>query len=95
MYARLNAIYGWTWLDENGIPGPFILENIEQYHGMITGYNTDGRKATRPATEFDALSHDGVTWHPVKDLLSQVPREGRSGRVRTRDVHLPAPGLGD
>lgn len=89
MYARLNPLYGWTYPMEDGSPGPFILVDIECYHGMITGYAPNGRKAARPATEFDALSHDGQDWHPTKEMLSLVPKESR-GKVRTTDLPLPS-----
>jgi hypothetical protein len=88
MYARLNLLYGWTWPAEDGSPGPFILDEIERYKGMICGFTPDGRKCTRPLMEFDALSQDGITWQPTKTLFSQVPLESYT-RVRTRDLPLP------
>lgn len=87
MYGRLNRVYGWAWKYEDGTLGPFVLFNLEQYAGMFVGYTPDGRRCCRPRTEFEALSHDGETWYPTPELLSQVPQESRS--VRTNDVPLP------
>lgn len=95
MYARLNVTYGWVWQNEDGTLGPFVIHTIEQYHGMITGFTKDGRKACRPATEFDALSYNGRDWFPTKELLRQVPQESRNGKVRIRDVLLPVDSAND
>ena len=88
MYGRLNRTYGWVWQNDDGTLGPFILEDVERYAGMLTGFTPDGRKCARPLSEFEALSVNGEEWHPTADLLSQVPREGTS-RVRVRDLSLP------
>lgn len=88
MYGRLNAAYGWTWKYDDDTIGPFILEDVEQYAGMMTGFTPDGRKCARPRSEFEALSFDGHEWHPTADLLAQVPQETQS-RVRIRDLRLP------
>jgi hypothetical protein len=88
VYARLNVAYGWTWLHQDGTQGPFVLEDVERYAGMLTGFTPDGRKCARPLSEFDLLSKDGEEWHPMVDLLALVPREDTS-RVRVRDVSLP------
>ncbi len=87
MYGRLSATYGWTWRTGDTI-GAFVLRDIERYAGCITGWTETGRKCTRPLGEFEALSTDGIEWHPTADLLAQVPWESDS-RVRTRDVPLP------
>lgn len=89
MYGRLNRTYGWTWQYEDGTFGPFILDDIEHYAGMIAGYTLNGRKCTRPVGEYEALSHDGIEWHPTRDLLVMVPREASAKRVRTTDLPLP------
>lgn len=89
MYGRLNGVYGWAWQYEDGSLGPFILHNVERYAGMITGFTTDGRKCTRPQSEFDALSHDGRDWRPLVELLAQVPEENHVQGKRVRDVQLP------
>lgn len=89
MYGRLNRAYGWAWEYEDGSLGPFILHEVERYAGMISGFTTDGRKCTRPQSEFDGLSHDGRTWFPVGELLSQMPTE--APHVRIDDVPLPPP----
>lgn len=90
MYARLNATFGWQWKYEDGSFGAFIIHSVERYHGMITGFTTDGRKVARPSTEFDALSLNGRDWFPTKELLSQVPQESH-GKVQARDLPLPTP----
>ena len=87
MYGRLNRVYGWTWENEDGTRGPFILKDVEMYAGMMTGYTPDGRKCARPFSEFEALSVDGEDWQPTASLLSQVPQEGSC--VRIRDLSLP------
>lgn len=87
MYARLNRAYGWAWQYADGSLGPFVLEDVERYAGMLTGFTPDGRKCARPLSEFEALSDDGEEWHPTADLLAQVPREGSC--VRVRDLSLP------
>lgn len=88
MYARLTPTYGWTWKYDDGTIGPFILSEVERYAGMLSGWTPDGRKCARPQTEFDALSHDGKTWHPTRTLLAQVPQE-TTPNVRIRDLRLP------
>jgi hypothetical protein len=90
VYARLNVAYGWSWQYDDGTVGPFILQNVERYAGMVTGWTPDGRKCARPMSEVEALSTDGETWHPTSALLVHVPQEENSGRVRNiRDVPLP------
>ncbi len=88
MYARLNRAYGWTWQYEDGSWGPFILENVERYAGMLAGWTPNGRKCARPVSEFEALSHDGIDWYPTNDLISRVKEEGHR-RVRFTDLSLP------
>ena len=87
MYGRLSSLYGWKWQYSDKTLGPFVLEDIERYAGMITGWTPDGRKCTRPISEFDGLSRDGVEWHPMTDLLPLVPLE--TCGVQDRDLPLP------
>jgi hypothetical protein len=89
MYAKLSEVYGWAWQYEDGTLGPFILHNVERYAGMIAGYTTDGRKCTRPRTEFDALSYDGRDWKPVHELLAELPEEQNVRPRKVRDLQLP------
>lgn len=88
MYARLNASYGWTWKYEDKSIGPFILQDIERYAGMLSGWTFDGRKCARPLSEFEALSLDGEDWHPTASLLALVPQESNRG-VPVQDLPLP------
>lgn len=87
MYARLNPALGWTWENEDGTRGFFILSDIERYAGMLAGMTPKGRACTRPMTEYDALSFDGIEWFPLAELKEQIPWERSS--VRTTDVPLP------
>ncbi len=87
MYGRLNAAYGWTWRYDDNTIGPFVLQDVERYAGMLSGWTMDGRKCARPQSEFEALSTDGQEWFATADLLSQVPQETTS-RVRIRDLPL-------
>lgn len=70
MYARLNPAYGWTWKGSE-----FILSDTIRYAGMFSGRTPDGRVCARPLIEFDALSHDGISWKPVHELREMVPWE--------------------
>lgn len=87
MYARLSYVFGWRWKDSDGVYSYFVLENVYRYAGMICGTAQNGRLATRPLHEFDALSIDGDEWKPLNELLALVPWENQN--VRESSLHLP------
>lgn len=87
MHARLNPNCGWRWQYDDGTMGHFVLTAVERYAGMLSGLDPSGRRTARPQIDFDALSHDGIEWHPFADLRELVPWEGSN--VRVRNVPLP------
>lgn len=91
MHARLNAGFGWTWKDESGSSGPFVLSDAYRYAGMVAGTAPNGRICARPLGEFDSLSEDGVYWKPFNELREMIPWENN---VREQVVHLPDEGSG-
>lgn len=95
MLARLSFVYGWRWKKDDGTWGPFILTDIERYAGMIAGRAPNGRICTRPISEYDAVSEDGIEWRPVKDLVEMGNNAQPSVHVsepdRTGAGHLPGP----
>lgn len=87
MHGRLSTAYGWYWVTDGGIRGPFVLTDIHRYAGMVAGYNPEGRLCTRPLIEFDAFSLDGILWQPAGELRPLIPWEGN--HVRERILRLP------
>ena len=87
MFARLNAGFGWTFVDEEGTRAPIVLSDVQRYAGMVSGKAVhDGRPWARPLAEFEALSEDGIEWKPVFELRALIPWENY---VRDSELRLP------
>lgn len=86
MYARLNPNY-WGWKDDDGVRGAFVVSEVYRYQGMLAGITPAGLPFARPVVEFDALSMDALTWHPLYKLLPEIPWENDD--VPEQIVRLP------
>lgn len=86
MYGQLNpGIFGWK--DEDGNRTAFVLSSLYQYAGMYSGLAPNGCITARPLVDFTALSIDGVTWYPTRELSILVPMEG----AHVYEPQLPLP----
>lgn len=89
MYARLCPVYGWTEIDPlTGEVGPFVLKDVYRNYGMINGVTSRGLHTGRPVAEFDAVSVDGITWLPLKENISLIPKENEDVRTIESEVVL-------
>lgn len=73
MYARLLP-YCWV-VDESGVRSAFVISDIRRYAGMLSGLTHDGRSISRPLIDFEAVSYDGIEWHPLPTLRHLIPWE--------------------
>jgi hypothetical protein len=89
VYARLNAVYGWTEIDPiTGEVGPFVLKDVYRNYGMIYGVTKRGFHTGRPLPEFDAVSIDGTTWVPLKENIALIPQEKASVQQPEQEIVL-------